>query len=323
MIIFAEKSMQKRNILLIDKIHDTFRNIMLRHGWECDDASGKSQADIERMVGEYFGVVSRAKFAIERSFIDQAFSLRFIARPGSGMENIDVEYAAKKGILCINSPEGNRDALGEHAVGMLLCLMNKIHSSHQQICNHVWQREANRGVELGGKTIGIIGYGNMGSAFARRLRGFDVKILAYDKYKTGFSDEYVREACIEEIFDDTDVFSIHLPLTAETHFLFNDHYLSCFKKDVFLLNTSRGQIVNTATVVSGLKSGKIRGAALDVIEYEKTDYSLPFDEPLPSSLEFLLQSPDVILTPHIAGYSEESKVKLAQVLAEKIIRAFP
>ena len=246
-------------------------------------------------------------------------NLKFIARSGAGMENIDLNYCNQKNIVCFNSPEGNRDAVAEHALGMLLSLFNKIHIADNEIRNGKWNREKNRGIELSGKTIGIIGYGNTGSAFAERLKGFNVNILVFDKYKKKYGNSFVKERSMKKIFAEADVLSLHIPLTEETKYLVNDAFIKKFKKKLFLINTSRGPIVKTDDLVKNLKRGKILGACLDVIEYEEGSFEKMEDG---SAFEFLKKSENVILTPHIAGWTVESYRKLSQILADKIKRHF-
>ncbi len=256
---------------------------------------------------------------LDRDFLEKAVNCRFIGRVGAGMENIDTDFAESRGIVCLNAPEGNRDAVGEQAVGMLLALFNNMIKSDREVRQGKWLREENRGTELGGKTVGIVGYGNTGGAFARKLKGFDVRLLAYDKYKKGFSDEFVVESAPEDLFEQCDIISFHVPLTAETHYLVNGEYLERFKKPVYLINTSRGKIVNTADLVNKIESGKVLGACLDVLEYEGLSYEELNRENLPETFKKLVQMPNVILSPHIAGWTHESLVRLAGVLLDKII----
>ncbi len=249
----------------------------------------------------------------------------FIARIGAGMEHIDVAYAESKGIKCLSSPEGNRNAVAEHALGMLLTLLNNISKANNEVKDGQWLREPNRGTELKGKTIGIYGYGNTGSAFAKVLMGFDVKTLAYDKYKKNFGNEFAEESLPEEIFSEADVLSLHLPLTDETKYLVDNSFLSRFQKNIYLINTSRGQIVKTDDLVKNLKSGKVSGACLDVLEYEETSFEgiksllLTPQSLINADWKYLTESRNIILTPHIAGWSFESSEKMARILAEKII----
>jgi D-3-phosphoglycerate dehydrogenase len=266
-------------------------------------------------------MIIRSKFKLDKDFLDRAVNLKFIARQGAGMENIDTDYAASRGILCLNSPEGNRDALGEHATGMLLSLFNHLCRADQQVRQGIWDREGNRGLEIKGKTIAIIGYGNMGSAFAQRLKGFECSIIAYDKYKSGFGNDLVEEVGMEEVFSRADVLSLHVPLTNETSYLIDKNFINKFHKNIYLVNTARGKNVKTDDLVYALKTGKIKAAALDVLEYEDTSFEeLHADRP--PALDYLVKADNVLLSPHIAGFSAESKIKLARFLGEKIIKAF-
>ena len=234
------------------------------------------------------------------------------------MDAIDVDYAEEKGIACINSPEGNRDAVGEHCLGLLLALFNKICIADSQVRKGLWLREDNRGLEIKGKTVGIIGYGNMGQSFAKRLSGFDCKVIAYDKYKTNYSDAFAQEVSLEEIFSQSDILSFHTPLTSETKYMFNKDFISNFKKPFYLLNTSRGKVVNTKDLIEALNEGKILGAGLDVLEFEAFSNEL---QDTPRELQDLFSRTNVVLTPHVAGWSVESNYKLSYFLAEKIISA--
>jgi D-3-phosphoglycerate dehydrogenase len=263
--------------------------------------------------------VLRSKFKITKEIIDSAPNLKCIARVGAGMENIDVEYATQKGIACVNSPEGNRDAVAEHALGMLLALFNNLVKANAEVRDGKWLREENRGVEFCGKTIGIIGYGNMGAAFAQRLQGFGVNVLAYDKYKTNFGNDFIKESRLEDIFEQADILSLHTPLTEETHYLINDAFIKQFKKNIYVVNTARGKCLNTTDLVKNLESGKVLGACLDVLEYEAVSFEGIDEKEIPQPLQYLLRSDKVILTPHIAGWTKESNIKLAEFLAEKII----
>ncbi|MFN5031029.1 MAG: NAD(P)-dependent oxidoreductase, partial [Flavobacteriia bacterium] len=235
------------------------------------------------------------------------------------MENIDVNYCTKRGITLYNSPEGNRNAVGEHALGMLLSLMNKLHTADRAIRNEHWDREGNRGIELDGKTVGIIGFGNNGSAFAKKLRGFDVKLMAYDKYKKGFGDHFVMECTLNAILKNADVISLHIPQNKETMWMINDQFFQKLQKPIWFLNLSRGKIVETAALVRAMKYGKVAGAGLDVLEYEKSSFEQFFEQELPEDFKYLLQSDNVILSPHVGGWTQESYFKLSNVLADKIL----
>jgi D-3-phosphoglycerate dehydrogenase len=265
------------------------------------------------LIESYDGLAIRSKFQVDKAFIDRAQNLRFICRAGAGMDNIDEEYALDKGIKLINAPEGNMDAVGEHAIGLLLSLMNNINRGDAEIRDGKWLREENRGHELKGKTVGIIGYGHMGSSFAKKLSGFGVQVIAYDKYKTGFSDRYAREVSMEEIVRTSDVLSLHIPLTKETNGLVDEEYLFHFKKPMFFLNTARGKVVKTRAVLNAIKQGKIIAAGLDVLEVEKfpaLGEQEWFDE--------LRLSGKVILSPHVAGWTFESYRKISEVMANKL-----
>ena len=264
------------------------------------------------------GLVVRSKVDIDSAFIDRVPSLRCIGRVGAGMETIDVDYAEAHGVRCLNSPEGNRDAVGEHAVGLLLALFDHIARADAEVRQGLWQREANRGLEVKGKTVGVIGFGNMGRAFAQRLRGFECTVVAYDKYKpAGYAPEWVEEVTLDELQRRADVVSLHVPLTDETHYMVDTAFLHAFTKDIFLINTARGPVVKTGDLVAALEEGKVQGAALDVLEYEDMSKD-GLQESLAERLTPLLLQ-RVVLTPHVAGWTVESKEKLAQVLAGKII----
>jgi D-3-phosphoglycerate dehydrogenase len=304
----------KNNILIVDDIHPIFMEMAAAKGYHCDYKPLIKADEAMQIIGGYAGLVIRSKFKVDKQVLDAATNLRFVARAGAGMDNINEAYAAEKGISLINAPEGNSDAVGEHAVGLLLSLMNNLNKGDAEIRNGSWQREANRGYELKGKTVGIIGYGHMGHSFARKLSGFQVDVIAYDKYKTGFSDRYAREVSMEDIVKHSDVLSLHIPLTPETNGLVDDEYLFHFKKPIFLINTARGKAVKTSAVLNAIKQGKILGAGLDVLEVEKFPAlaeQVWFDE--------LRQSGKVILSPHVAGWTFDSYRKLSEVMAEKLV----
>jgi D-3-phosphoglycerate dehydrogenase len=306
----------KNNILIVDDIHPIFMEKAAAKGYHCDYKPLIKADEAMQIIGDYAGLVIRSKFKVDKQVIDAGANLRFVARAGAGMDNIDEAYAAGKGIKLINAPEGNSDAVGEHAIGLLLSLMNNLNKGDAEIRDGSWLREANRGYELKGKTVGIIGYGHMGSSFARKLSGFQVDVIAYDKYKTGFSDRYAREVSMEDIVKHSDVLSLHIPLTPETNGLVNDEYLFHFKKPIFLINTARGKAVKTSAVLSAIKRGKILGAGLDVLEVEKFPALAEqgwFDE--------LRQNGKVILSPHVAGWTFDSYRKLSEVMAEKLVDA--
>jgi D-3-phosphoglycerate dehydrogenase len=306
-------------VLFIDSVHECLVNGLQEMGYECDIPENiNNKDDVMKIIGNYEGLIVRSKVIVDKEIIEKGGKLRFIGRPGSGMENIDVDYAENKGIRCLNSPEGNRDAVGEHALGMILSLLNKIKQADMQIRNGVWNRQANRGIEIKGKTVGIIGYGNMGSAFAEKLKGLDVKIIAYDKYKKNFGNSFVKETSLETIFQETDILSLHLPLTGETTYMLNNAFVKNFKKEIYIINTSRGKIINTVDLVENIKKGKIKGAALDVLEYENNSFENLYKSKLTPAFEYLIGSDRVLLTPHVAGWTEESNMKIAAVLLQKI-----
>lgn len=303
----------KGKILIVDDLHPVFKERAVQLGYEVDDLPKITRAETMAAIAGYDGIAVRTKFRIDKELMDAAPGLKFVARAGAGLDNIDEAYANEKGILLINAPEGNRDALGEHAVALLLSLINNLRKADIEIRNGIWDREGNRGWELKGKTVGIIGYGFMGSSFAQKLSGFGVKVIAYDKYKTGFSDAYAQECSMEEIVKHSDVLSLHIPLTSETRQMVDAEYFYHFKKKIFFINTARGEIVNTKAVLEGLSSGKIMGAGLDVLEAEKfpnLGEQNWYDE--------LKVSPKVLLSPHVGGWTFDSYRKISEVLADKL-----
>ncbi|MCX6284441.1 MAG: NAD(P)-binding domain-containing protein [Bacteroidetes bacterium] len=308
-----------KKVLFIDTVHPLIREELKGMGFQCDEFPGYGRKEYEAVASEYFGIVIRSKIKLDKEFLEKATQLRFIGRVGSGLENIDVAYAEGLGIRCLNSPEGNRDAVGEHTLGMLLALMNNICRANGEVRQGKWIREGNRGIEIKAKTLGIIGYGNMGSAFAQRLRGFEANIIAYDKYKCGYGDEFVTESSMEELWAKSDIVSLHVPLTEETRYLAGEAFFGKFAKDIFFLNTSRGQVVDASALVAALKTGKVKGAALDVLEFEDSSFEA-LTKDIPVDFRYLLESDKVLLTPHIAGWTMESNVKLASVLVEQIRR---
>jgi len=311
-----------KNILFIDTTHPVLPELLAAAGFRCEHFYSQDLEVLKKEIENYEGVIVRSKFLLNKELLSKAIHLKFIGRVGAGMENIDLEYANKRNIICFNAPEGNRDAVGEHALGMLLALNNKLLIADAEVRRGIWKREENRGTEIQGKTIGIIGYGNMGSAFAQRLSGFGAKVLAYDKYKRDFSNSYVKEATMETLFEQADVVSLHVPLTNETRFLVDENWINSFTKNIILVNTSRGKVIKTTALVKGLKSKKIIGACLDVLEYEKLSFENLYKDELPVDFQYLIKSDKVILSPHIAGWTHESNQKLAEVLATKITKQF-
>jgi D-3-phosphoglycerate dehydrogenase len=308
------------NILFIDSNHPALQEMLEKAGHTCDLQYKWNKGEILDHIHLYDGIVIRSRIKITKEIIDKAEKLKFIARAGAGMENIDTTYAEKKGIHCLHAPEGNRDAVAEHALGMLLSLFNNLCRANKEVRTSKWIREGNRGVELMGKTVGIIGYGNMGSAFAQRLTGFGVNILAYDKYKKGFGTDVIKEVPLAELFTQADVISLHTPLTDETHYLINDAFIQQFKKNIYIINTARGKSLNTEDLVQNIQSGKVLGACLDVLEYEVTSFENLDTTTLPAAFQYLIQSDKVMLSSHIAGWTYESNEKIAKILAEKILK---
>jgi D-3-phosphoglycerate dehydrogenase len=308
-----------QKVLFIDSVHPRLQKELEAAGFICDLQYKWDKERIAQELVNYIGVVIRSRIKVDKELIDKGTNLKFIARAGAGMENIDVAYAHSKGIHCLHAPEGNRDAVGEHVLGMLLALFNNICRADSEVRNGHWIREGNRGIELQGKTVGIIGYGNMGSAFAQRLKGFGVTVLAYDKYKQHFSDEYAKEATLEELFDKVDVLSLHIPLTDETRFMVNSSFIERFKKNIYIVNAARGKVLKTDDFVLAMKNGKVLGACLDVLEYESLSFEGLDKDKLPEAFQYLIKSDRVVLTPHIAGWTYESNEKISAVLAEKIL----
>lgn len=310
-----------KKILFIDSNHPVLHETLIQRGFQCDLFWDKSKEELLGLIPQYDALVIRSKFKITEEIIDAATKLKCIARAGAGMENIAVEYAQSKGIHCVHAPEGNRDAVGEHSIAMLLNLFNNINRADREVRAGKWLREENRGVELGGKTVGIIGYGNMGSAFAQRLQGFNCKVLVYDKYKSGFGNKNIIESKAEDLFEQADIISLHTPLTDETRNLINDEFINKFKKNIYIINTARGKSLLTADLVKNIQSGKVVGACLDVLEYETVSFENIAEASLPPAFQYLVKSEKVLLSPHIAGWTQESNVKIAIVLAGKIADA--
>ena len=306
-------------ILFIDTIHPLLKQELEKENHICDTAYNKNKVEIEQIINNYQGVIIRSRFKIDKQFIDCGSNLKFIARAGSGLENIDIDYAKNKNIHCYNAAEGNRQAVAEHTLGMLLSLFNNLNRADLEVRNGIWKREENRGIELAGKTIAIIGYGNNGSAFAELLEGFGVKISAYDKYLK----DYPYKSTMETIYKEADIVSLHVPLTEETYYLVDDNFINSFEKDIYLINTARGKCTNTKHLVAALENGKIKGACLDVLEYEETSFKNLSAKRKVSDMQYLINSKKTILSPHIAGWTNESNVKIAKVLLNKFISDFP
>lgn len=310
------------NIAFIDTVHPVLQEMLEAKGITC---TGLYTDDIETLkskIGTFDGIVIRSRIKMDAAFLTHATQLKFIARSGAGMENIDLDYCKQKNIVCFNSPEGNRDAVGEHMLGMLLMLMNNLKRVDAEVRKGIWLRDENRGYEIAGKTVGIIGFGHMGSTFAKKLSGFDCKIVAYDKYKKDFGNSYVQEVSLEELYANSDIISLHVPLTVETKYLVNDSFISSMQKPFYLLNSARGQCVETSSVVEALKNKKIIGACLDVLEYEKSSFENLDVTTLPQPMQYLINAENVILSPHIAGWTHESYYKLSWFLGDKILKHF-
>ena len=305
-------------ILFIDTVHPSLKEDLESKKHVCQTAYTKTKSYIQKIVHNYEGIIIRSRFQIDSSFIDKAKKLKFICRAGSGLENIDVKYAESKGIKCYNAKAGNKQAVAEHALAMILSLFNNLLIANEEVKKGIWNREKNRGIELAGKTVSIIGYGNNGSAFAELLKGFNVKILAYDKYLK----KYPFKSTMRKIYQETDILSLHIPLNLETMYLVNKEFIKNFKKNIYLINTSRGKCINTTELVDCLKSKKILGACLDVLEYEKTSFEMLSHTKNNNELQYILQDERVILSPHIAGWTYESNIKIAEILFKKIISNF-
>lgn len=305
-------------ILHIDSNHSLLWNQLEQAGFVNHEDFTSSKADIEAKIHHYQGIVIRSRFKIDQTFLDKATNLQFIARVGAGLESIDCEYAQSKNIALIAAPEGNRNAVAEHSLGMILSLFNNLNQADSEIRAGHWNRESNRGHELDGKTVGIIGYGNMGMAFAKKLRGFDVDVLCYD-IQENVGDDNARQVNFVEFQEKVDVLSLHLPWTPETDKMVDAAFINGFAKSIWIINTSRGKNIVTADLVAALQSGKVLGAGLDVLEYEKLSFETLFqDATTPEAFQYLLNAKNVILTPHIAGWTFESHERLAQVIVDKI-----
>lgn len=300
--------------LLIDQLNDL--------GFTNNIDYTSSKEEIETKISDYDGIIIRSRFSIDKQFLDAAKNLKFIGRVGAGLENIDGDYAEKKGVYLISAPEGNRNAVGEHTLGMLLSLFNKLNKADREVRQGKWLREANRGVELDGKTIGIIGYGNMGKAFAKKLTGFDVDVLCYD-IKPNVGDKNAKQVALDVLQKNADVLSLHTPQTPLTLNMVNSEFIQNFKKSFWLINTARGKSVVTEDLVDALKAGKILGASLDVLEYEKSSFENLFaSDKMPEAFQYLIYAENVLLTPHVAGWTIESNIKLAQTIVDKIKAKF-
>jgi D-3-phosphoglycerate dehydrogenase / 2-oxoglutarate reductase len=306
-----------KKILHLDSNHPLLLQQLTDGGYINHEDYSSSKSEIESKINEFYGLVIRSRFKIDKQFIDKATNLKFIARVGAGLESIDCEYATSKNIQLIAAPEGNANAVGEHALGLILSLFNKINQANTEINQGQWNREANRGIELEGKTVGIIGYGNMGKSLAKKLQGFDCNVICHD-IKNNVGNQHAKQVSLADLQQQSDVLSLHIPWTPETDKLVNQSFINQFHKAFWLINTARGKNVVTADLVTALKNGKILGAGLDVLEYEKASFEILNPNQQNSDLNYLQQAKNVILTPHIAGWTTESHQKLAQVIADKI-----
>lgn len=314
--------MKNIKILHIDSNNPLLWNQLQQAGFTNEEDFASSKEEIESKIQKYNGIIIRSRFKIDRQFIDKATNLQFIARVGAGLESIDCDYAESKGIHLIAAPEGNRNAVGEHAIGMILSLFNKLNRADKLVREGKWIREGNRGYELEGKTIGLIGYGNMGKSFAKKLSGFDVEVLCYD-IQENVGDNNATQVSLSELQKKSDVLSLHIPWTPQTDKMVNSNFINQFSKSFWFINTSRGNNVKTDDLVAALQSGKILGAGLDVLEYEKLSFeNLFIDAEKPAAFQYLLQAENVLLTPHIAGWTFESHEKLAQTIVDKIVRLY-
>jgi len=303
-------------ILLLDKNHPLITEQLSEKGFVLEEDFSSSYEQVLEKIHLYEGIIIRSRIPLDAHFLEKAKNLKFIARVGAGMENIDTAKAQELGIKLINSPEGNKDAVAEHVIGTLLVLMNRLFISSNEVKKGIWLREENRGEEILGKTFGIIGYGNMGKAVAKRLSGFGCKTIFYD-IKPNLSDEFASQVSLQELQENADILSLHTPLTEDTLYMIDEEFISKMKKNFYFINTARGKNLKTSALVNALKSGKIKGACLDVLEYEKTSFENL--ETKNEDLEYLLNSEKAIITPHIAGWTHESKIKLAQVIVDKIL----
>lgn len=308
------------DVHFIDTVHESLWNSLSKEGFNCIDMTKVSKKEFFKSAVQSEGIVIRSRFKLFKPELCQLPNLKFIARSGAGLENIDLDYCAQHNIKVYNSPEGNMTAVGEHAIGMILSLFNNLKRGDNEVKSAQWNREHNRGLELSSRTVGIIGYGNMGSAFAQRLKGFGCEVLAYDKYKKKFQSEYVKEVSLAELQAKADVLSLHIPISEENNYYVNTHFIDDFKKPFYLINTARGNHVRISDLLSALNSGKILGACLDVLEYEKFNFENIRSEELPEEWNELVKRENVLLSPHVAGWTKESYVKLSTFLAEKIIK---
>jgi D-3-phosphoglycerate dehydrogenase len=309
-------------VLHLDSNHPLLLQGLQALGFENEEDYSSTREEILGKIQGYQGLILRSRTPIDQEFLDKASDLKFIGRVGAGLENIDTVYAEKKGVFLASAPEGNRNAVGEHALAMLLALFNKLRPAHESVGQGQWLREAHRGAEIEGKTVGIIGYGNMGNSFAKKLQGFDCEVLCFD-LKPGLGNEYAKQVSLEELQERAHILSLHTPQTPLTKGMVNKHFLTAFSHPIWLINTARGSAVVTEDLVEGLQSGQVLGAGLDVLEYEKASFENLFESSArPAALNYLLHAPNVLISPHVAGWTVESHEKLAQTIVDKIKRHF-
>ena len=306
-------------VVFLDSVHPILEERLTNEGFQCVDATKSDLETCHSLVEDAIGIVIRSRFPMHEAFLKYAQKLEFIARSGAGMENIDASYCNERNIQLFNAPEGNRNAVGEHALGMLLALLNKFIQGDKQVRQGIWDREGNRGEELDNKTVGIIGYGNNGRAFAKKLRGFECKVLVYDKYLPTIGDDFVTQVSLEQLYQEADVISFHIPQNKETRYWVNDAFFAALGKPIYLLNLSRGKIVDTQALLKAISTSQVKGAGLDVLEFEKASFENFSDSEHLSIFQELIASDKVILTPHVGGWTTESYYKLSDVLADKIL----
>lgn len=311
-------------VAFLDSVHPILKERLQDAGMVCKDHFKLSRQEIlDGALNTHKGLVIRSRITLDAELFDALPNLKWIARSGSGLDNIDLDIARDRGVEVVNSPEGNMDAVGEHTLGMLLSILHKINKGNRSVHNREWLREEHRGEEIGAKTVGIIGYGVMGSSFAKKLSGLGCRVIAFDKYKEGFASDHVEEVSEEQFFAESDIVSVHVPWTSETRGMVNDEWFSRFKKPIIFMNTSRGAVVNTNALLSALNSGIVRSAALDVIEFEgRSLEGLELSEERARLLEKLLSHPEVLMTPHVAGWTVESYKNLSSILADKVLLKF-
>lgn len=314
----SDKSSQTK-ILIIDEAHSSLIPMLEKKGFLPDYQPTITKEKVVEIIENYEGVIVRSKMKIDKTFLEKASKLKFIARAGAGLDQIDLVETKIRNIHLLNAPEGNRDAVGEHTIGMLLCLFNKLHLADRQVRKGIWDREANRGLELYSKTVGIIGYGNMGKAFAQRLSGFGCQILAHDTDSKQVNDSFVQRASLKDIFSSADILSLHIPLNAQNKAIFTENFFQNFKKDIFIVNTARGELLEMQLLKKLLLSGKIRGVCLDVLENEKLATLSPSQK---EAFDFLTKADNVLFTPHVAGWTEESYIRINKVLVDKITKLY-